>query len=129
MPATAMDELQSALSAVAGARPANLGSRQGASWAARSSSPCCACHGALGNHAGWTVFQNLERFYTMVLRGMRFEYEELGPRQGLGSARADARTSRRRSSTSRAGTSPTCSSSAAVQGTSRTGETSAATPS
>ena len=36
-----------------------------------------------------TVFQNLERFYTMVLRGMRFEYEAVGPRQGLVRAHAD----------------------------------------
>jgi hypothetical protein len=90
MPATPMDELQSALSAVAGRQACvDLGITAGRKLGGSVIEPVLRMATALFGNTPVTVFQNLERFYTMVLRGMRFEYDELGPRQGLVRARAD----------------------------------------
>jgi hypothetical protein len=90
MPATPMDELQSALSLIAGAQACvDLGVTAGRKLGGTVIEPVLRMATALFGNTPVTVFQNLERFYTMVLRGMRFEYEVVGPRQGLVRAYAD----------------------------------------
>src|SRR6202022_214334 len=90
VPGTPMDELQSALSAVAGRQAGvGLGITAGCKLRGQAIEPVLRMPTALFGNTPVTVFQNLERFYTMVLRGMRFEYEALGPRQGLVRTHAD----------------------------------------
>jgi hypothetical protein len=90
MPATPMDELQSALSLVAGRQACvDLGITAGRKLGGSVIEPVLRMATALFGNTPVTVFQNLERFYTMVLRGMRFEYEAAGPREGVVRAHAD----------------------------------------
>ena len=90
MPAAPMDELQSALSLVGGRQACvDLGITAGRKLGGSVIEPVLRMATALFGNTPVTVFQNLERFYTMVLRGMRFEYEAAGPRQGVVRAHAD----------------------------------------
>jgi hypothetical protein len=84
MPAAAMDELQSALSAVGGREACvDLGVTAGRKLGGSVIQPVLKMATALFGNTPATVFQNLERFYSMVLKGMTFEYEAAGPKQGL----------------------------------------------
>ena len=90
MPATPMDELQSALSAIAGRDACvDLGITAGRKLGGSVIQPVLKMATALFGNTPATVFQNLERFYSMVLKGMRFEYESTGPREGTIRARVD----------------------------------------
>jgi len=90
MPATPMDELESALSTVSGREACvELGLIAGRKLGGSVIQPVLKMATALFGNTPATVFQNLERFYSMVLKGMRFEYESSGPREGTIRARAD----------------------------------------
>jgi len=89
MPAAAMDELQSALSAVAGREACtDLGITAGRKLGGSVIQPVLKMATALFGNTPMTVFQNLERFYSMVLKGMKFEYEAVGPKEGVIRVRA-----------------------------------------
>jgi hypothetical protein len=90
MEAVAMDELQSALSLVAGREACvELGVTAGRKLGGSVIQPVLKMATALFGNTPVTVFQNLERFYSMVLKGMKFEYEAVGPREGRIVARVD----------------------------------------
>ena len=90
MPAVAMDELQSALSAVAGREACvDLGVTAGRKLGGSVIQPVLKMATALFGNTPATVFQNLERFYSMVLKGMSFEYQVVGAKEGLIRARVD----------------------------------------
>jgi hypothetical protein len=90
MPATPMDEVQSALSAVAGREACvDLGITAGRKLGGSVIQPVLKMATALFGNTPVTVFQNLERFYSMVLKGMKFEYESAGPREGTIRARVE----------------------------------------
>jgi hypothetical protein len=90
MPASPMDELQSALSAVAGREACvDLGINAGRKLGGSVIQPVLKMATALFGNTPVTVFQNLERFYSMVLKGMKFEYEAVGPREGTIRARVE----------------------------------------
>jgi len=90
MPAAAMDELESALSMVAGRQACvDLGMTAGRKLGGSVVQPVLKMATALFGNTPATVFQNLERFYSIVLKGMRFEYEATGPKSGIVRARAD----------------------------------------
>jgi hypothetical protein len=83
MPATPMDELESAISAVAGPEACvELGLVAGRKLGGSVIQPVLKMATALFGNTPATVFQNLERFYSMVLKGMTFEYQAAGPREG-----------------------------------------------
>jgi hypothetical protein len=83
MPALAMDELQSALSAVAGREACvDLGITAGRKLGGSVIQPVLKMATALFGNTPVTVFQNLERFYSMVLKGMTFEYQTVGAKEG-----------------------------------------------
>jgi len=80
MPATPMDELESALSAVSGREACvDLGLIAGRKLGGSVIQPVLKMATALFGNTPATVFQNLERFYSMVLKGMTFEYEATAP--------------------------------------------------
>jgi hypothetical protein len=84
MPAVAMDELESALSMVAGRQACvDLGMTAGRKLGGSVIQPVLKMATALFGNTPATVFQNLERFYSMVLKGMKFEYEATGPKAGI----------------------------------------------
>ena len=84
IPALHMDELQSALCAVAGRQACvDLGVAGARKLSGSVIAPVLRMATALFGNTPVTLFQNLQRFYTLVLRGMSFEYESLGPRSGL----------------------------------------------
>jgi len=84
MPAKPMDELQSALASVAGRQACvDLGFTAGRKLGGSVIQPVLKMATVLFGNTPATLFQNLERFYTMVLKGMTFEYESLGPREGI----------------------------------------------
>lgn len=88
MPAEAMDELQTALSTVAGREACvDLGITAGRKLGGSVIQPVLKMATALFGNTPVTVFQNLERFYSMVLKGMKFEYEAVGPKEGAIRAR------------------------------------------
>jgi len=90
MPAMAMDELESALSMVAGREACvDLGMTAGRKLGGSVVQPVLKMATALFGNTPATVFQNLERFYSMVLKGMRFDYESTGPKSGIVRARAE----------------------------------------
>lgn len=90
MPAAAMDELQSALSAVGGREACvDLGITAGRKLGGSLIQPVLKMATALFGNTPVTVFQNLERFYSMVLKGMTFEYQSVGPKEGLIRARVE----------------------------------------
>src|SRR5947208_3824382 len=90
IPATPMDEVESALSLVAGRDACvDLGLTAARKLGGSLIQPVLKMATALFGNTPATVFQNLERFYSMVLKGMRFEYESSGPREGTIRARAD----------------------------------------
>ena len=90
MPAAAMDELESALSMVAGRDACfDLGMTAGRKLGGSVIQPVLKMATALFGNTPATVFQNLERFYSMVLKGMTFEYEATGPKSGVVRARAE----------------------------------------
>jgi hypothetical protein len=90
MAATPMDELQTALSAVAGREACvDLGITAGRKLGGSVIQPVLKMATALFGNTPATVFQNLERFYSMVLRGMKFEYQAVGPKEGIVRARAE----------------------------------------
>jgi hypothetical protein len=89
MAATPMDELESAISAVAGREACvELGLVAGRKLGGSVIQPVLKMATALFGNTPATVFQNLERFYSMVLKGMTFEYEATGPREGAVRVRA-----------------------------------------
>lgn len=89
MSAAAMDELQSALSAVAGREACvDLGITAGRKLGGSVIQPVLKMATVLFGNTPVTVFQNLERFYSMVLKGMKFEYEAVGPKEGVVRVRA-----------------------------------------
>jgi len=89
IPALHMDELHSALCAVAGREACvDLGVTGARKLSGSVFAPVLRMATALFGNTPVTLFQNLERFYTLVLRGMSFEYEILGPRSGLVLAQA-----------------------------------------
>lgn len=83
MPVGPMDELQTALLAVAG-RPVcvELGMAAGRSLGGSMIAPVLRMATSLFGNTPVTLFQNLERFYALVLKGMTFTYESIGPREG-----------------------------------------------
>jgi len=84
MPAKPMDELQSALALVGGRQACvELGITAGRKLGGSVIQPVLKMATALFGNTPATLFQNLERFYAMVLKGMKFEYDELGPREGI----------------------------------------------
>jgi hypothetical protein len=90
MQAAHMDELQSALADVAGRQACvDLGLAEAHKLSGSVIAPVLRMATSLFGNTPETLFGNLERFYTMFLRGMRFEYEALGPRQGLVHAQVD----------------------------------------
>jgi hypothetical protein len=90
MSAAAMDELESALSTVAGREACvDLGMTAGRKLGGSVIQPVLKMATALFGNTPATVFQNLERFYSMVLKGMAFEYEATGPKSGVVRARAE----------------------------------------
>jgi hypothetical protein len=90
MPAVAMDELESALSTVAGRQACvDLGMTAGRKLGGSVIQPVLKMATALFGNTPATVFQNLERFYSMVLKGMTFGYEATGPKSGIVRARAE----------------------------------------
>jgi hypothetical protein len=83
MPATPMDELEAAISIVSGREACvELGLVAGRKLGGSLIQPVLKMATALFGNTPATVFQNLERFYSMVLKGMTFEYEATGPREG-----------------------------------------------
>jgi Protein of unknown function (DUF2378) len=88
--ASAMDELESALSMVAGREACvDLGMTAGRKLGGTVVQPVLKMATALFGNTPATVFQNLERFYSMVLKGMTFEYQASGPKSGVVRARAE----------------------------------------
>lgn len=88
MPATPMDELESALSAVSGRDACvDLGLIAGRKLGGSVVQPVLKMATALFGNTPATVFQNLERFYSMVLKGMTFQYDATAPREGTVLAR------------------------------------------
>lgn len=83
MAARHMDELQTALSAVAGRGACvDLGMQAGRSLGGGVIAPVLKMATSLFGNTPVTVFQNLERFYAMVLKGMTFEYQEVSQKEG-----------------------------------------------
>ena len=90
MPATPMDELETALSLIAGREACvDLGITAGRKLGGSVIQPVLKMATALFGNTPATVFQNLERFYSMVLTGMRFEYEATGAKEGTVRARVE----------------------------------------
>jgi hypothetical protein len=90
MPATPMDELETALCAVGGRDACvDLGITAGRKLGGSVIQPVLKMATALFGNTPATVFQNLERFYSMVLKGMKFEYEAHGDREGTVRARVE----------------------------------------
>lgn len=84
IPCSAMDELESALLAVAGPQAcADLGATAARNLGGSVIAPVLKMASALFGNTPQTLYQNLDRFYPMVLKGMRFSYEALGDREGL----------------------------------------------
>ena len=84
IPARPMDELESALALVAGRQACvDLGMLAGRKLGGSIIQPVLKMATALFGNTPAAVFQNLERFYAMVLKGMKFEYQPLGPREGI----------------------------------------------
>ena len=89
MPATPMDELESAILAVGGRDACvELGLVAGRKLGGSVIQPVLKMATVLFGNTPATVFQNLERFYSMVLKGMTFQYEAKGPREGAVQVRA-----------------------------------------
>ena len=89
MPARPMDELQEALGALGGRQACvDLGMAAGRSLGGSVIAPVLRMATSLFGNTPATVFQNLERFYSMVLRGMTVEYQAVNDREGLVIARA-----------------------------------------
>lgn len=90
IPATPMDELESALSLVAGRDACvDLGLTAARNLGGSLIQPVLKMATALFGNTPVAVFQNLERFYAMVLKGMKFDYEALGPREAVIRVRAE----------------------------------------
>jgi hypothetical protein len=88
-PPRAMDELQTALLSVAGREMCvELGLNAGRKLGGSMIAPVLRMATSLFGNTPATVFQNLERFYSMVLRGMTFQYEAAGPKEAIISVRA-----------------------------------------
>jgi hypothetical protein len=84
IPAAAMDELESALLAIAGQQAcADLGSTAARKLGGSVIAPVLRMASALFGNTPATLLGNLDRFYPMVLKGMSFKYEALGDREGL----------------------------------------------
>jgi len=88
--ATPMDELESAL-LVVGGRDAcvELGLTAARKLGGSLIQPVLKMATALFGNTPAAVFQNLERFYAMVLKGMKFDYEALGAREAIIRVRVD----------------------------------------
>jgi hypothetical protein len=82
--ATPMDEVESALSLVAGREACvDLGLTAARKLGGSLIQPVLKMATALFGNTPVAVFQNLERFYAMVLKGMKFDYHALGPREAV----------------------------------------------
>jgi len=89
MPARPLDEIQDALGALGGRQACvDLGMAAGRNLGCSVIAPVLKMATSLFGNTPATVFQNLERFYSMVLRGMTFEYQALSDREGIVVARA-----------------------------------------
>jgi hypothetical protein len=90
IPAAALDEMETVLAAVAGKQAcADLGAVAARKLGGSVIAPVLRMATALFGNTPAAVFQNLERFYSMVLKGMRFQYQALGDREGLVRALAE----------------------------------------
>ena len=84
IPAAAMDDLESALFVIAGSQAcADLGATAARKLGGSVIAPVLRMASALFGNTPQALFQNLDRFYPMVLKGMAFKYEALGDREGL----------------------------------------------
>lgn len=89
MPARPMDELEDALRALGGPQACvDLGLAAGRSLGGSLIAPVLRMATSLFGNTPATVFQNLERFYSMVLRGMTFQYQGVSDREGIVTAQA-----------------------------------------
>jgi hypothetical protein len=89
MPARPLDEIQYALGALGGRQACvELGMAAGRNLGGGVIAPVLKMATSLFGNTPATVFQNLERFYSMVLRGMTFEYQAVNEREGIVTARA-----------------------------------------
>lgn len=80
----AMDELQTAIVAVEGREACvELGLTAGRKLGGSMIAPVLRMATSLFGNTPATVFENLERFYSMVLKGMKFAYESTGPKGGV----------------------------------------------
>jgi len=84
IPAGAMDDLETALFAVAGSQPcADLGAVAARKLGGSVIAPVLKMATMLFGNTPQALFQNLDRFYPMVLKGMSFTYEARGEREGI----------------------------------------------
>lgn len=84
IPAGPMDELESALLAVAGKQAcADLGATAARKLGGSVIAPVLRMASSLFGNTPAMLFANLDRFYPMVLKGMSFGYQALGDREGL----------------------------------------------
>lgn len=84
-----MDELQTAIAGIAGRQACvELGLAAGRNLGGSMIAPVLRMATSLFGNSPAAVFRNLERFYAVVLRGMTFDYQELGERDGRITARA-----------------------------------------
>src|SRR5439155_513051 len=84
IPATPMDEVESALSLVAGRDACvDLGLTAARKLGGSLIQPVLKMATALFGNTPVAVFQNLERFYAMVLKGMKFDYDAVAPREAV----------------------------------------------
>ncbi|OLC72947.1 MAG: hypothetical protein AUH83_12820 [Deltaproteobacteria bacterium 13_1_40CM_4_68_19] len=82
--ATPMDEMESALSLVAGREACvDLGLTAARKLGGSLIQPVLKMATALFGNTPVAVFQNLERFYAMVLKGMKFDYDAVAPREAV----------------------------------------------
>ncbi|TMB07800.1 MAG: hypothetical protein E6J66_17910 [Deltaproteobacteria bacterium] len=90
IPATPMDEVESALSLVAGRDACvDLGLTAARKLGGSLIQPVLKMATALFGNTPVAVFQNLERFYAMVLKGMKFDYDAVAPREAVIRVRAE----------------------------------------
>jgi hypothetical protein len=84
IPATPMDEMESALFAVAGTQAcADLGATAARKLGGSVIAPVLRMASSLFGNTPAALLANLDRFYPMVLKGMSFGYEALGDREGI----------------------------------------------
>ena len=84
-----MDDLESALLSVSGQQAcADLGATAARKLGGSVIAPVLRMASALFGNTPAALFQNLDRFYPMVLKGMSFSYQPAGDRDGVVTASA-----------------------------------------